>query len=67
MIVPTSSPATTRATLASASSKTWIARRLSMQSESAVVSITLRPRSIASQVRDPRQELGVGSRRGSPS
>ena len=39
-----------------ASSNTWMGRLLSMQSESAVVSITFRPRSIACEVRDRRQE-----------
>ena len=47
MTVPTRSPATTRAMLPSASSNTWIVSLLSMQSESAVVSITFNPRSIA--------------------
>src|SRR3954447_532201 len=41
MIVPTRSPATTRPMLPRTSSKTWIGSLLSIQSESAVVSITL--------------------------
>ena len=49
MIVPTRSPAATRLMLPFASSKTWIGSRLSMHRESAVVSITFSPRSIASR------------------
>ena len=49
MIVPMRSPAATRRMLSWASSKTRIGSRLSMQSESAVVSMTLRPRSMASR------------------
>src|SRR5918996_5484911 len=50
MMVPIRSPRATRSMLRSSSSpKTWIGRPLSMQSVSAVVSITLRPRSSASR------------------
>ncbi len=67
MIVPTSSPFTTRATLPSASSKTWIVRRLSMQSDNAVVSITFSPRSIASRCVIRGRNSASETRRGSPS
>ena len=67
MIVPTRSPATMRAMLPSASSKTWIGSSLSMQSERAVVSITLQAALDRLEVRQLGQELRVGSTRGSPS
>ena len=62
--MPTRSPSTTRRMLPSASAKTWIGRRLSMQSESAVVSITLRPRSIASRcvISGRNSAFGIASR-----
>ncbi len=46
----------------SASSKTWIGSRLSMHSESAVVSMTLRPRSIASRCVSSGRNCASGSR-----
>ena len=49
MIVPTRSPATTRRMFPDNCSKTWIGISLSMQSDNAVVSITFKPRSIATQ------------------
>ena len=60
MIVPTRSPAATRTMLPSASSKTWIGRPFSMQSESAVVSITRSPRSIASRWVSAGRKCAVG-------
>src|SRR6266508_1766446 len=67
MIVPTRSPATMRLMLPSASSNTWIGRLLSMQSESAVVSITFNPRSIASRWVSCGRNSAFGSSLGSPS
>src|SRR5581483_5271068 len=67
MTVPTCSPATTRAMLPSASSNTWIVSLLSIQSESAVVSITFRPRSIASRWVSRGMKRADGSTLGSPS
>ncbi len=59
-MVPTCSPASTRAMLPGASSKTWIGRSLSMQSDSAVVSITFNPRSIACKWVSCGNQLRVG-------
>ena len=67
MIVPTCSPVATRRMLPSASSKTWIGSAFSMQSESAVVSITRSPRSIASRWVSAGRKVAAGSVRGSPS
>ena len=58
--VPTLSPATTRPMFPGASSKTWIGRLLSMQRESAVVSMTLRPCSIACKWVSSGRNVGVG-------
>src|SRR5581483_3466659 len=67
MIVPTRSPRTTRSMLPGASSKTWIGRWLSMQSERAVVSMTFSPRSIACRCVSSGISFASGSTRGSPS
>src|SRR4051794_19917455 len=67
MIVPTRSPSITRPMLPGASSKTWIGRWLSMQSESAVVSITRSPRSIACRCVISGMNSACGCVRGSPS
>src|ERR671924_1292573 len=65
--VPTRSPRTTRRMLPSASANTWMGRLLSMQRESAVVSITFRPRSIASRCVISVRSFAFESTRGSPS
>src|SRR5689334_5084961 len=67
MSVPTCSPATTRRMLPSASANTWIGRLLSMHSESAVVSITFSPRSIAWRWVSSGRNSAPGSSRGSPA
>src|SRR5215208_5436878 len=67
MIVPTRSPATTRPMLPRVSSKTWIGSLLSMQRESAVVSITFSPRSIACRWVSSGRNRALWSVRGSPS
>ena len=61
MIVPTRSPVATRRMLPAASSKTWIGSSFSMQSESAVVSITRSPRSIASRCVSAGRNVAFGS------
>ncbi len=61
------SPRATRPMLPGASSKTWIGRWLSMQSESAVVSITFNPRSIACKWVMRGISFASGIVRGSPS
>src|SRR5207302_773329 len=65
--VPTCSPRTTRRMFPSASANTWMGRLLSMQRESAVVSITFRPRSIASRCVISVISFAFASMRGSPS
>src|SRR5262249_29743119 len=67
MSVPTRSPATMRRMLPPDRPKTWIGSLLSMQSERAVVSITLRPRSIASRCVSCGMNAAFGSILGSPS
>ena len=65
MSVPTRSPLTTRRSVPSSRAKTWIGRWLSMQSESAVVSMTLSPRSIASRCVSSGRNSAFGSTFGS--
>src|SRR5829696_2359605 len=68
IIVPIRSPRTTRPMLRSSSRpKTWIGRLLSMQSESAVESITLSPRSSASRCVSSGRKVASGFSSGSPS
>src|SRR5205823_8332188 len=67
MTVPIFSPVATLPMLPGLSSKTWIGSRLSMQSERAVVSITFRPRSIASRCVSSGTSFASAFSRGSPS
>src|SRR5579862_5947362 len=66
-MVPICSPASTRAMFPGESSNTWIGRLLSIQRDSAVVSITFNPRSIACKWVSAGINFASGSTRGSPS